>query len=144
MATIAASITNSGGALNPISFNGAYDTNGSQWVLSSADGWEAPGVRQTFHPRLGVSGEAIGEANLAGWTVALTGSVIATSNTLAWIAHEALSARCQSGVGFGVRLTINGRYLDPCYVVDPLKVAWLSDIAFNFQVGLKAPIPTKS
>jgi hypothetical protein len=127
-----------------ITFNGSADGNGTFWKVQSVDGWEGATPRQTFHPKLGASGEVIGEANLGPRAVTLTGNVMATSQANAWTAFNSLVTASDNAVSASTTLTVaesGGSKSLTVYTHMALKLAWVTDRFFRSTI---APNPVKA
>lgn len=126
-----------------ITFNGAADGNGTLWRCKDVEGWGKARRRLELIDRTGGDGAVVGENQRGPRALGLDGWIIATSNTNAWVARNALEAAMDDSSTLTLVVEEPTPKQVSVYCADEPTFTWISDKKLSFSVDLIAPDPRK-
>ena len=125
----------------------AVDAQGTEWWLTTVDGWNgSPDVRLTTVDRPQDHGQFDGPTFFGSRTITLAGSAIALDRTTALLARDIVASICwDPSQLYTLQVTEPGR---PTRQADvrlnaATKVSGVNEVAFDWQIQLKAPDPRR-
>jgi hypothetical protein len=125
----------------------AVDEQGTEWWLAKLDGWHgSPDGRLSTVDRPADHGQFDGPTYLTSRVITASGTAIATDRTGALLARDIVSSLCWDPSRlYTLRVTEPGRPTRRASVRlnTGIKVAEVSDVAFDFQIQWKAPDPRR-
>lgn len=123
---------------------GVPDENGALWYVTEWDGWDSPGLRQSFLDPSGQHGQVVTEALLSSRSVTLTGVCKAPSEAAFWASYNRLLA-ATAGLGVEFDLVVSEDVDKRLGVVrgGPVRNKIVGLGSFEWEVSLIAPDPLK-